>query len=245
MEQRQLYNILDSVDSTNNYAMGMLHEGLATHGMAWFAHSQTAGKGQRGKEWKSDPGKNLTLSIVIKPELVFRSRPFYFSAFIALCCHEVLEQQTKQPFKIKWPNDLFWCDRKAGGILIENSFAGTEWKWAVVGIGINVNQQVFTEVTSPAVSLSEITTETLQPVALGAILHNHILERYNQVNEENIKELLPRFNEVLYKKDQGVRLRKNFAVFETTIKGVNENGQLLTCDTQEREFNHGGVEWIL
>jgi len=245
MEQRQLYNILDSVDSTNNYAMGKVHEGLATHGMAWFAHSQTAGKGQRGKEWKSEAGKNVLLSIVLKPELVFRSRPFCFSAFIALCCHEVLVSQTQQPFHIKWPNDLFWGDRKAGGILIENNFTGTEWKWAVVGIGINVNQAEFKEVQSHAVSLSEITNEYINPQVLGAILHETILKKYKKVNENNVGSLVPRFNELLYKKDQEVRLRKNFAVFQTTVKGVNDTGQLLTTDTQERVFNYGGVEWIL
>lgn len=244
MEQRQLYNILDSVDSTNNYAMGKVHEGLATHGMAWFAHSQTAGKGQRGKEWKSDAGKNVLLSIALKPQLVFRSKPFCFSAFIALCCYDVLVAYTGDGLFIKWPNDLYWRDRKAGGILIENNFAGTEWKWAVVGIGINVNQTTFNDGQARAVSLKEMAHEPIDPVELGARLHEQILRKYDEVNESNIKELMPRYNALLYKKDERVQLRKNFAVFQTTIKGVNETGQLITSDTQERLFNHGGVEWI-
>ncbi len=245
MEQRQLYNILDSVDSTNNYAMGKVHEGLATHGMAWFAHRQTAGKGQRGKEWQSETGKNVLLSIVLKPGPVFRSRPFYFSAFIALCCAEVLASETTKDFQIKWPNDLYWGDRKAGGILIENNFQGSEWNWTVVGIGINVNQVVFGEANARAVSLCEVAGKQLDPVDLGARLHEYILHKYEEVNELTVKELVPRYNQFLYKKDQEVKLRKNFAVFQTTIKGVSETGQLITMDTQERYFNFGGVEWIL
>ena len=245
MKQSQLYNILDSVDSTNNYAMGKVHEGLATHGMAWFAHAQTAGKGQRGKEWKSEAGKNILMSIVLKPALVFRARPFCFSAFIALCCHEVLTQQTHSDFFIKWPNDLYWRDRKAGGILIENNFSGTEWKWSVVGIGINVNQTIFNDEVSKAVSLGEIANTPLDPVVIGAVLHEHILRKYRDVNEDTVKSLVSQYNEVLYKQGQEVQLRKNFAVFKTTIKAVNETGQLLTKDTEERTFDFGSVEWIL
>jgi BirA family biotin operon repressor/biotin-[acetyl-CoA-carboxylase] ligase len=245
MEQSQLFNILDSVDSTNNYAMAKVHEGLATHGTAWFTNSQTAGKGQRGKEWESEDGKNILLSIVLKPELVFRAKPFYFSAFIAICCHEFLTAVTKSQFFIKWPNDLYWNDRKAGGILIENIFSGTEWKWAVVGIGINVNQSEFNVDGSRAVCLSEICGQTLNPVTLAAELHEFILAKYKLMNETDVHDLLAQYNQFLYKKNQEVKLKKNFAVFFTTIKEVNETGQLVTFDVMERSFNFGGVQWIL
>lgn len=245
MEQSRLFNILDSVDSTNNYAMGKVHEGMATHGMAWYAHAQTAGKGQRGKEWVSEAGKNIILSIVLKPALIFRSRPFYFSALMALCCHEFLEKITGEKVFIKWPNDLYWGDRKAGGMLIENVFAGTEWKWSVAGIGINVNQTVFNEEVPRAVTLSEIAGHEKDPVLLAQQLHSYILHKFNATTEETFEELLPQYNKVLYKKNEEVKLRKNFAVFSTTIKAVNETGQLITQDVMEREFNFGGVEWIL
>jgi BirA family biotin operon repressor/biotin-[acetyl-CoA-carboxylase] ligase len=244
MEQSRLFNILDSVDSTNNYAMAKVHEGLATHGMAWFAHEQKAGKGQRGKEWVSDSGQNILLSIVIKPALIFRVRPFYLSALVALCCQEFLQKNTGQHFFIKWPNDLYWGDRKAGGILIENIFTGTEWKWAVVGIGINVNQQQFLTRGFSAVSLAEITSEVKDPVLLARQLHAYILDKFNFTTEHAMNEILSQYNNVLFKKNELVKLRKNFALFTTTIKGVNETGQLVTEDVMERHFNFGGVEWI-
>ncbi len=245
MQQSRLFNILDSVDSTNNYAMAKVHEGMATHGMAWFAHAQTAGKGQRGKEWLSTPGQNIILSIVLKPELLFRVRPFYFSAFIALCCYEFLQKQTSQIFFIKWPNDLYWRDRKAGGILVENIFAGTEWKWAVVGIGINVNQAVFNKNLLKAVSLNEITGEQKNPLLLAQELHSYIVQKYNSITQQSIAEVLYQYNKVLYKKNELVKLKKNLALFSTTIKEVNEEGQLVTEDVIERQFNFGEVEWVL
>jgi BirA family transcriptional regulator, biotin operon repressor / biotin---[acetyl-CoA-carboxylase] ligase len=245
MEHSRLFNILDSVDSTNNYAMAKVHEGLATHGMAWFAHEQREGKGQRGKHWVSDAGQNILLSIVIKPALIFRVRPFYLSALMALCCQEFLEKNTGQHFFVKWPNDLYWDDRKAGGILIENIFNGTEWKWAVVGIGINVNQQQFLTQGLRAVSLYEITNQVKDPVLLARELHAYILDKFNSTTEHNMNEILLKYNKNLFKKNEQVKLRKNFALFFTTIKGVNETGQLVTEDVMERHFNFGGVEWIL
>ncbi len=224
--------------------MGKLHEGMATHGMAWCANEQTAGKGQRGKSWNSQSGKNILMSIVIQPAQALRIRPFFLSSFIAVCCHQFLEQKTSREFLIKWPNDIYFSDRKAGGILIENVFAGTAWKWAVVGIGINVNQTDFPG-ESRAISLKQIKPQDWDPKELASQLHRYILDAYAPLREEDFSKLLKTYNQFLFKKNEQVRLKKNFAVFNTTIKEVNENGQLVTEDVMERSFNFGGVEWLL
>lgn len=245
MGESPIFNILDSVDSTNNYAMAKVHEGLATHGMAWFTHLQLAGKGQRGKTWKSEAGQNILMSIVIKPTLIFRVKPFYLSAFTALVCQQFLQELTGQPIAIKWPNDLYWNDRKAGGILIENIFSGSEWSWAVIGIGININQGSFGHGAHKAVSVAEITNATHSPLELARKLFESLRQQFDLATEANIKDLIERYNAVLYKKGEKVKLRKNFASFNTRIVKVNETGQLITQDTIERQFNFGGVEWIL
>jgi BirA family transcriptional regulator, biotin operon repressor / biotin---[acetyl-CoA-carboxylase] ligase len=244
MEQRPYFNILDSVDSTNNYAMAKVHEGLAIHGMAVFAHDQNNGKGQRGKDWISAPGQNIILTVVIKPHPVFRDYPFIFSAFIANCCQQFLREISGHNIFIKWPNDLYWRDRKAGGILIENVFGGIEWKWAVIGIGININQTNFSAAALRPVSLAEITGENYDPLALGKQLHNLILKKYNLLKENSAATILSNYNKLLYKKDTAVKLRKGNAVFNTTIKEVNEHGQLITEDVMERIFAFGEVEWV-
>ncbi len=245
MEQSRIFHILNEVASTNNYAMAKVHEGLATNGTAWFAHTQSAGKGQRGRTWQSEPGKAIHLSIVLSPSLIFRVKAFYLSALVAVCCREFLSSKTGHNFFIKWPNDLYWGDRKAGGILIENIFLGGYWKWAVAGIGINVNKMQFDETTQRAVSLHGITGQEYDVVALARELHEYIMDRMEAVNEDSGKTIMDAYNEHLYCKDSKVRLRSNQAGFYTTIKGVNNNGQLLTEDVIERQFDFGTVEWLL
>jgi len=245
MEKVQLFNILDSVDSTNNYAMAKLNEGLAEHGMAWFAREQTAGKGQRGKKWQSEADNNILLSIIVKPTPAFITNPFYLSALVAATCNEFLQKITGENFFIKWPNDLFWRDRKTGGILIENKFSGDNWNWAVIGIGINVNQTMFEGDLVQATSLKQVSgKDQYEPMKLAKELHEYLLEQINICGETNFPLVLKQYNDKLYKKDKEAKLKKENAVFLTTIKAVNPFGQLLTTDKMDRVFNFGEVQWI-
>ncbi|HNF37596.1 MAG TPA: biotin--[acetyl-CoA-carboxylase] ligase, partial [Chitinophagaceae bacterium] len=111
---------LQSVDSTNNYARLQIQQGLAQDRLAIFAHHQTAGKGQRGKKWEAEKGANIALSVLIKPDFLKLSQQFSLSACIAVSVHQFLSNYILDGLKIKWPNDLYWQDRKAGGILIES-----------------------------------------------------------------------------------------------------------------------------
>lgn len=246
MTALNLFNILDTVDSTNNYAMAMVHAGLATHGMAWFAHEQTAGKGQRGKLWETEPGNNIILSIVLKPTGSFMLNPFYLSALMSTSCTEFLSKITGEEFYIKWPNDLYWRDRKTGGILIENKYSGENWNWAVVGIGINVNQTMFSNDLKNAVSLKQVCDKNdFDPVVLAQELHTFLLERYENFANDDFAEIIKKYNIELYKKNQEVKLRKDNAVFSTTVLSVNPFGQLITQDTLQRTFDFGQVEWVI
>jgi BirA family biotin operon repressor/biotin-[acetyl-CoA-carboxylase] ligase len=243
MKTTELFSILDTVDSTNNYAMAKLHAGLAKHGMAWFALEQTAGKGQRGREWLSQPGENIALSVVIAPAGLFASQPFVFNMTVANACFNFLATCFKEELTIKWPNDLYVSDRKAGGILIENIYQGAVWKWAVVGVGINVNQLSFDPALKNPVSIRQVTGKTYDTTALARTLHQIILDEVNSPG--TAEEILHRYNERLYKRNQQVKLKKQNIVFETTIREVNKFGQLLTKDSIDRQFEFGEVEWIL
>ena len=245
LKSTELFSILDSVDSTNNYAMAGIHAGMAKHGMAWFAHDQTAGRGQPGKNWESSAGQNIALSIAIQPPKVFFQNQFYFNAIVSNVCNDFFRKYTGGETFVKWPNDIYWRDRKAGGILIENKLMGKTWKWAVVGIGININQTKFSNELGNAISLKQITDKTHDPLMLAKELYELILTAINGINTGHLPGILARYNENLFKKDQIVRLKKDGAVFETCIKGVNENGQLLTVDVVEREFRNGEVEFVV
>jgi len=213
--------------------------------MAWFAHEQTAGKGQRGKQWLSEPGNNILLSLVLKPTAIFIQNPFFLSALVATTCTEFLQKISDEEFYIKWPNDLYWRDRKTGGILIENRYLGENWNWAVVGIGINVNQTMFDSDLKRAVSLKQVANkENFEPVLLARELHQFLLERYENFREGDHAAIVKKYNVELYMKDQEVRLKKDNAIFSTRLVEVNEFGQLITQDTLQRTFDYGQVEWI-
>jgi BirA family transcriptional regulator, biotin operon repressor / biotin---[acetyl-CoA-carboxylase] ligase len=239
-----LFNILARVDSTNNYAMAMAHAGMAEHGMAWFAHEQTAGRGRRGRDWLGQAGQNITLSVVLRPPGPFWANPFSLSMAASLACFRFFEALAGDPTRIKWPNDLYWGDRKAGGLLIENSYQGTNWQWAVVGMGININQTVFGEGAKNPVSLRQITGKSFDVEALARQLHGGLLQTVEELAALPLAERCDAYNRHLYRRGQAVRLKKGSQVFATTLTGVSPQGLLLTADTMERAFGFDEVEFV-
>lgn len=236
--------ILPSVDSTNNYAMRQVQAGLAAHGATWFAREQTAGKGQRGKSWLTTPNQNIMLSTVVQPSLT-TSQQFLLSATAALACYDFYKNYAADEISVKWPNDLYWRDRKAGGILIENVFRGPDWLYAIAGIGININQVQFDPALPNPVSLKQITGKDYDAVTLAHELCAAFEQRYQQLQQQPADALLQQYQQVLYKMNQPVTLKKGNIIFDTTIRGVSAAGRLITRDAIDREFEFGEVEFVI
>ena len=232
---------LESVDSTNNYAMARIHEGLALDGMVYLARHQWAGKGQRGKTWISESGQNLMMSLVIKPSPLSLNLQFMFSAAVALAILELVKEYQNKNWKIKWPNDIYWSDRKAGGLLIESVVTGQTWDWAVIGIGMNLNQTSFPVEIPNAISLNQITSFQYEPVAIARELVPGIREQIS-ILQKTPDQILLRLNDSLYKKDQVITLKKNDELFVSVLKAVDSNGFLIT---EDGTFKSGEVEWIV
>ena len=154
---------LSTIDSTNIYAMAQIKQGLAKSGSCFRADYQTHGKGQHGRVWESSKGQNILCSYILELKKLDALKKWTptdqigFSAAIALGIRAFFDAYTNGDTKIKRPNDIYWRDRKAGGILIENLLKGKEWTWAVIGIGININQTVFSPEAPNPVSLKQIT----------------------------------------------------------------------------------------
>ena len=162
--------ILEKVDSTNNYAMALVQKGEARSGEGIFAKEQINGKGRRGKEWESQRDKNIILTITAQMQWLPVQQQFQLSIAVALGCLDFFTKYIKENIKIKWPNDIFINDRKAGGILIENVVKGNLWQWAVIGIGLNINQQNFDKEIK-AISLKQITGLEYDVIELANELH--------------------------------------------------------------------------
>jgi BirA family biotin operon repressor/biotin-[acetyl-CoA-carboxylase] ligase len=232
-----------SVASTNNYAMGLARAGMAQHGAAVFTHEQTKGKGQRSKEWLSQKDMNLAISILIEPQNLKVSQLFLLSMLVAVSVRQLLLNYAED-LKIKWPNDIYWCDRKAAGILMENVWQGNEWKFAVVGIGINVNQTDFGDLNSKAVSLKLVTGKHLQPVTLAKELCKILEEKYQLLNSD-ASQIIKQYKTHLYKLKERVKLKKNNRVFEATFTDVTLNGQMVVRHAIEEKFDVGEVQWVI
>lgn len=236
---------LQSVDSTNNYAMALIHEGLAQHGMACFTHEQTAGKGQRGKNWVAEKSTNIAMSIILQPKGLSQNEIFKLSACIAVAVRHFISQYAGDETTIKWPNDIYWRDRKAAGILIENIFTGNKWSWAVVGIGVNINQTQFPGELPNPVSLKQITGQQYDTVALTKELCSVIDRYYSRLSVKFFTEILNEYNQHLYLKNQKAKLRKESRVFEALIKEVTASGELIINHGIDEVFAFGQVEWLL
>ncbi len=235
---------LFTIDSTNNYAMGQAHEGLASHGTVYFTEHQTAGKGQRNKSWTANPGENITMSCVLEPNGPNRARPFLLIAAVALACRDLFNDHTKGETTIKWPNDIYWRDRKAGGILIENIYRAAQWQFAIAGIGLNLNQASFSPNLPNPVSLKQITGKDHDRLEMAKELCTRLNQRYAQFLQEN-NSLLDEYNHCLYKIGENVKFKKDNLVFQARVLGVSGLGQLITMDTIEKRFEFGEVEWVI
>ena len=232
---------LESVDSTNNYAMARIHEGMASDGLVCLAHNQWAGKGQRGKTWLSEPGQNLTMSLLIEPSPLIISQQFLLSAAVALGMLEFVKGFESKNWGIKWPNDIYWNDRKAAGILIESVIQGKNWLYSVVGIGMNLNQESFPSDIPNAISLKQITGKNQEAVTIAREMVPAIQNQIHTLRREP-DQILYSFNQSLYKRGQPIALKKGNEIIISDLKGVDGSGLLIT---DMGSFTLGEVDWQL
>mgnify|MGYP002858081600 CR=1 FL=1 len=225
--------------------MGLIHAGLAQHGSAVLAATQTAGKGQRGKKWESPPAESLNLSVIVKPQFLQPRQAFELLATVAVSVEQCLEKYIGDEARIKWPNDLYWRDRKAGGILIESQVQGQQWNWAVIGIGINVLQQQFPSFLPNPVSIRQICGKEILISDLATDIRNNIIDSLELLNRNGFSAFFQQYNEKLFHLNEMATLQQQNRRFTTRIKGVNEQGQLVAGEHSELQFDFGTIEWIL
>jgi len=239
------FTVLAVTESSNNYAMEALKRGEAQHGSAWFAMEQTSGRGQRGKTWVSEPGQNIILSVVIDPSRYNVNKPFELNWSFALAAHKLFSQFTGGDCSIKWPNDIMWRDRKAAGLLIDTIFRGTEWNFAVAGMGMNINQVRFPETSRKPVSLRQITGRVHDPLELTKRFLQLLQEELEFHRNAGSEAVLERYNQHLFGIGKETRFQKDNIVFTSTVIGVNSANQLCLKTPAGHPFNHGEIEWII
>ena len=187
---------LSSIDSTNIYAISQVHQQLAVSGSCYRADFQTKGKGQHGRVWNSEPGLNLLCSYVLELKSLDPSKNWGpndqkgLSAAVAIGAKAFFQAHAGDETLIKLPNDIYWRDRKAGGILIENTLRGPEWTWTVIGIGFNINQTQFSVEAIKPVSLLQITGKQWEIARLQTELSKALsISIQNWLKEGDVKTI--------------------------------------------------------
>lgn len=233
---------LTETDSTNNYAMRLLNEGMAEHGMVVTAQYQTAGKGQHGHQWESDQAHNLLFSVILDTGAIAIDHQFRLNAMTAVTIAEVLTKETEvSDIHIKWPNDIYSGKKKISGILIENHLRGHVWCHTVVGIGINVNQIHFPLLPQATSIAKETGVQVPMKVLLKKFLHQYNSNFIHFL--QNPEAFMKDYNQLLYRKGDRLSFLLKEQTLEGILLGVNETGQIeLEMNGLVQAYQHREIE---
>jgi BirA family biotin operon repressor/biotin-[acetyl-CoA-carboxylase] ligase len=242
------YNIihLSETDSTNRYLNTLFAEGDVEDLTTVVADFQTAGRGQRGNTWNSDEGANLLFSIALNPTFMPARDQFLVSQAVSLAMKEALSDFTGD-ISIKWPNDIYWRDRKIAGILIENVLSGNHIAHCVIGIGLNVNQKSFREDIPNPVSLAQITGHDEDKESLLDSILSHLARHYEEIRLGKVAEMVESYKSSLFRRQGLFRYRDANGEFEAEIADVEEDGRFVLRDSEgrERKYLFKEVEYII
>lgn len=232
----------EELDSTNTYVKQLPREEIS-HGLLCITDNQTHGRGQYEKNWESQPGKNLTFTIVLTPNQ--NNRFHVITLAFARCIVQELEELTGLEACIKWPNDIYVGGKKIGGLLTESVFSGNKIDRVVVGIGLNINQQHFSEeLQHLAASLLLLTDKEFGREELLAKLLSRMEYAYGRWQKVETA-LLKEINQKIIGYGKWVKLQVNGKVRDEPVKvlGINENGELLVI-SEEAELEKFSYEQI-
>lgn len=209
--------------STNNYLRELLKTEKPEEGSIIITGIQTAGRGQAGNFWESEPGKNLTFSIIIYPHHIQPNEQFVISQTTALAIKNVLNTYTAG-ISIKWPNDIYYSDKKIAGILIENSLSENIIEYSIIGIGLNINQEIFTGNAPNPVSLKQITGREFDLDELLEKIQFEFLSIYKKIPSEKIRK---NYLESLYRKKGFYLFKDQQEEFQAEIVTIEPSGLLV------------------
>lgn len=227
--------------STNNEAVQLLQNTpQVAEGTVVITDNQTAGRGQRGNTWQSEAGKNLTLTIILKPVFLHPKDQFKLNMAVSLALYDYLTSQV-DAVKIKWPNDMMIGNQKTCGMLIENQVSGHQIQSSIVGIGLNVNQQSF-ELSTPT-SLANKKGHEFELNQVLAELLERIEGRYLQLRAGI--DLTEEYCYALYGKGEKRNFKSGEEVFEGVITGIDSVGLLeVEIGSGKRYFDLKQIQFL-
>jgi BirA family biotin operon repressor/biotin-[acetyl-CoA-carboxylase] ligase len=237
---------LKEVDSTNTFLKNILSNSKPVpDGTVIMAETQYAGRGQRENTWHAEPGQNLTFSLLLKPGFLSAQQQFDLTRAVSLGVYDALYPLLRDSLKIKWPNDIYYGDKKLGGMLIENILHGSQIKSAIIGIGLNVNQENFPDNAVNATSIKNILQRDYELKNILAEICNNIEAYYLHLKAGRFEHVRNIYLSRLYWLNEPRQFKSNGQVFEGVIKNVKDNG-LLVIDQNggEQAYNLKEIEFL-
>ncbi|CAL2084573.1 biotin--[acetyl-CoA-carboxylase] ligase [Tenacibaculum dicentrarchi] len=220
---------LDAIGSTNSFLKDMSAKVLLDNFTVVVARNQTLGRGQVNANWKSEGGKNLTFSVFCRPEALCIADFKYLNYSVSLSVYELLISLKLPRLAIKWPNDILSENKKIAGILIENTLNIKNISTSIIGIGLNVNQNIFSDALPNASSVKRILKKE-QDIDLDLLLDKLLLilkKKLVRLNKKEYVSLEKEYLNVLYKKNVPSMFKTNQNIlFMGKIIGVSDIGKL-------------------
>lgn len=241
---------LNEVDSTNTYLRHLLEgeEATVQEGTMVCAEFQSQGRGQIGNTWESAKGENLLFSLLLYPTFVAPTDMFRISQVVSLGVKDMLTSYCGlSDVTIKWPNDIYWRDKKIAGILVENFLSGHTIESSIVGIGVNINQKEFLSDAPNPISVSQIVGKDFNVNECAVVVRRAILDRYILLLGAKVEQLREDYFASLYRREGMHRYKDAAGEFSAAIEDILPNGVMVLRDDagRRREYFFKEMEFII
>ncbi len=227
-KNKLVFNIAETA-STNDYFSKL--PGDTPEGSVVYTLNQTQGRGLGLNRWESEPNKNLTFSILLRPRFLKAFEQFYLLKVIAIAVADFISIYTDK-VSIKWPNDIYVSEKKIAGILIENSIDRDFIKQSVVGIGVNINQKLFYSDAPDPVSLTQVTHQEYDIEQCLQTVLDGIEKQYSLLVARDFKSIDSKYMSLLFRFNVLAKYFAKGKIFTGTIVAVEPTGELIIVDNE-------------
>ena len=235
-----------TLESTNAYLQNLLNEGADIADNIVVTDFQTSGKGQGKNVWQSEDGKNLLFSIALDMSFLKAENQFFLTQMVSVAMINVLKKYLpEESLFIKWPNDIYFNDKKIAGILIKNEIKGMMMGTSIIGIGLNVNQTSFDKNLPNPISMKMITGKDYDLYELLSSISQQLSANSYQPTTNSQQPTANSYIKHLYRYQQWAFYKHEGSVKEMMIVGYDQFGRLIlkeknghevVCDLKEIAF---------
>ena len=226
-----------NIDSTNKYLQNLLEEGADITDNIVVTDFQSSGKGQGRNVWESESGKNLLFSVALNMSYLRAENQFVLTQMVSVAMINVLKNYLpEEHLFIKWPNDIYFKNKKIAGVLIKNEIKGMMLGTSIIGIGLNVNQESFDENLPNPISMKMITGEDYDLEEILSDISSRLISFSGQQPAANSQQpIADSYIKYLYRYRQWALYQHEGSVKEMMIVGYDQFGRLILKEKNDRE----------